>query len=144
VFYIEHTTPVRYRRRVREGILAWNRAFEAVGLTSAIEVHYQDAASGSHMDKDPEDVRYNFVRWLNNDRGMAIGPSRVHPETGQILDADIILTDGWIRHFRYQFEGLLPDLATEGFGAETLLWLTEHPDWDPRVRLAPPSRGDSI
>ena len=51
------------------------------------------------MDKDPEDVRYNFVRWLNNDIGTAIGPSRVHPLTGQILDADIILTDGWIRHF---------------------------------------------
>ncbi len=56
------------------------------------------------MDKDPEDVRYNFVRWLNNDIGTAIGPSRINPETGEILDADIILTDGWIRHFRMQFD----------------------------------------
>ncbi len=53
--------PVRYRRWVREGILAWNSAFEKVGISNAIEVYYQDAASQAHMDKDPEDVNYNFV-----------------------------------------------------------------------------------
>lgn len=139
VFYIEHTTPVRYRRWVREGILEWNKAFEKVGLSNAVEVYYQDAASGAHMDKDPEDVRYNFVRWLNNDIGTAIGPSRVNPLTGEILDADIVLTDGWIRHFRMQFEKVLPEIATESFDAETLAWLADHPNWDPRVRLARPS-----
>jgi hypothetical protein len=140
VFYIEHTTPVRYRRWVRDGILAWNAAFEKVGISNAIEVYYQDAASGSHMDKDPEDVQYNFVRWLNNDVGTAIGPSRVHPLTGQILDADIILTDGWIRHYQKQFSESLPKIAMEGYGADTLAWLAEHPEWDPRVRLAPPAK----
>lgn len=144
VFYIEHTTPVRYRRWVREGILDWNRAFEKVGLANAIEVYYQDAASGAHMDKDPEDVRYNFVRWLNNDIGTAIGPSRVNPLTGEILDADIVLTDGWIRHFRMQFEKVLPEIATESFDAETLAWLADHPNWDPRVRLARPSDRDRV
>lgn len=139
VFYIEHTTPVRYRRWVREGILAWNRAFEKVGIANAVEVYYQDQASGAHMDKDPEDVRYNFVRWLNNDISTAIGPSRVNPMTGEILDADIVLTDGWIRHFRMQFEKVLPEIATESFDAETLAWLADHPNWDPRVRLARPS-----
>lgn len=94
VFYIEHTTPIRYRRWVREGVLMWNKAFEKVGRANAIEVYYQDAATGAHMEKDPEDVRYNFIRWLNNNVGTAIGPSRVDPLTGQILDADIILTDG--------------------------------------------------
>jgi hypothetical protein len=139
VFYIEHTTPVRYRRWVRDGILAWNAAFEKVGIANAIEVYYQDAASNAHMDKDPEDVQYNFVRWLNNDVGTAIGPSRVHPLTGQILDADIILTDGWIRHYRKQFSEALPKIAMEGYGPDTLAWLAKNPQWDPRVRLAPPS-----
>ncbi len=144
VFYIEHTTPVRYRRWVREGILSWNKAYEKVGISDAIEVYYQDAASGAHMDKDPEDVNYNFVRWLNNDIGMAIGPSRVHPLTGQILDADIILTDGWIRHYQKQFAESLPKVAMEGFGPDTLAWLADHPEWDPRIRLAPPSMRKSI
>ncbi|WP_237607164.1 zinc-dependent metalloprotease [Roseimaritima sediminicola] len=139
-FYIEHTTPVRYRRWVKQGIEYWNKAFEEVGLIDAIVVEYQDAASGAHMEKDPEDVNYNFVRWLNNDIGTAIGPSRVHPETGQILDADIVLTDGWIRHFRFNFHDLMPQLAMEGMSPETLAWLGEHPNWDPRVRFAPPSK----
>jgi len=66
------------------------------------------------MDKDPEDVRYNFVRWLNNNVSTAIGPSRVNPLTGEILDADIVLTDGWIRTFEGQFSKMLPDIAMDG------------------------------
>lgn len=144
VFYIEHTTPVRYRRWIREGVLAWNKAFEKVGIADAIEVYYQDRTSKAHMDKDPEDVNYNFVRWLNNDIGTAIGPSRVNPLTGQILDADIILTDGWIRHYQKQFSELLPSIAMEGFGPETLAWLARNPTWDPRIRLAAPTERQDI
>lgn len=139
VFYIESTTPIRYRRWVREGVLMWNKAFEKVGIANAIEVYYQDAATGAHMEKDPEDVRYNFVRWLNNNVGTAIGPSRVDPLTGQILDADIVLTDGWIRHYWRQFNEILPSLAMEGMSPATLAWLHNRPHWDPRVRLAPAS-----
>ena len=143
-FYIEHTTPIRYRRWVRHGILMWNKAYENVGIANAIEVHYQDGATGAHMDKHPEDVRWNFVRWLNNNVGTAIGPSRVDPNTGQILDADIILTDGWIRHYWDQFNRVLPDLAVEGFTPKTLAWLDQHPQWDPRLRLAPPAQRNHL
>jgi hypothetical protein len=144
VFYIEHTTPVRYRRWVKEGVQSWNSAFEKIGISDALEVYYQDKTTGAHMDKDPEDVRYNFVRWLNNDIGTAIGPSRVNPNTGQILDADIILTDGWIRHFHYEFDNLLPKIAMEGFSAETLGWLANNPDWDPRLAFAHASQRDHV
>jgi hypothetical protein len=134
-FYVEHTAPVRYRRWIKQGVDYWNKAFEKVGIVDAIVIEYQDAVSKIHMEKDPEDVRYNFIRWLNNDVGTAIGPSRVHPETGQILDADIILTDGWIRHFNFNYNDLMPQLAMEGVSAETLAWLGSHPNWDPRVRM---------
>jgi hypothetical protein len=140
VFYLEHTTPVRYRRWVRQGLLFWNKAFEKVGISNAIEVYYQDKRSGAHMEKDPEDVRYNFIRWLSNNRGTAIGPSRVHPKTGQILDADIILTDGWIRHYWTTWHEVMPEIAMEGVSPETLVWLKDHPNWDPRIRLAPPAQ----
>lgn len=144
VFYIEHTTPVRYRRWVRQGILNWNKAFEQVGIINAIEVYQQDKASGDYMDLQPEDVRYNFIRWLNNDVSTAIGPSRVDPNTGQILDADIVLTDGWIRAFERQFDEVMPKVVMEGMSAETLDWLSRHPNWDPRIRLAPPSQRKAI
>jgi hypothetical protein len=144
VFYLEHTTPVRYRRWVRDGVLLWNKAFEKVGILNAIEVRQQDSLTGAYMDIDPEDVRYNFVRWLNNNVSTAIGPSRVHPMTGQILDADIVLTDGWIRTFDSQFDEIMPKLTTQGMSPETLAWLAEHPDWDPRIRLAQPSQRQVI
>mgnify|MGYP003390147742 CR=1 FL=1 len=143
-FIIEHTTPVRYRRWVKEGTLYWNKAYEKVGIVGAIEVLQQDAQTGAYMDKDPEDVRWNFIRWLNNNVGTAIGPSRVNPWTGEILDADIVLTDGWIRHFNRQFNDVLPHLAMEGFDPDTFAWLAKHPNWDPRVRLAAPSQRNHV
>jgi hypothetical protein len=144
VFYIEHTTPIRYRQWVKKGIELWNDAFEKVGIIGAIQVLQQDAVTKAYMDLDPEDVRYNFVRWLNNGVGTAIGPSRVDPNTGQILDADIILTDGWIRHWWSQYYEVLPEVVTEGYSPETLTWLHQNPRWDPRVRLAPPFKRDEI
>jgi hypothetical protein len=142
VFYVEHTVPVRYRRWVREGVLHWNEAFEKVGISGAMEVYYQDKNSGAHMDKDPEDVRYNFLRWLSNDISTAIGPSRANPLTGEILDADIVLTDGWIRAFWSMANEVVPELAMDNFGPQTMAWLAKNPQWDPRVRMAPPGERD--
>jgi len=139
VFYIEHTVPVRYRRYVKEGVLQWNEAFRKIGIDSAIEVYQQDEVTGAHMDKDPEDVRFNFVRWLNNDVATAIGPSRAHPITGQILDADIVLTDGWIRAF-YSWYDDRPTEIAQSLSPETLVWLEAHPEWDPRIQLLDPSQ----
>ncbi len=144
IFYLDHAVPVRYRRWVREGVLYWNKAFEKIGILDAVEVYYQDKTTGAHMDKDSEDVRYNFLMWLSNDISTAIGPSRVHPMTGQILDADIVLTDGWIRVFWSQFNRMLPDIAMEGFGPDTLAWLDRNPRWDPRIRLAAPGERQGI
>ncbi|MCR9075092.1 MAG: zinc-dependent metalloprotease [bacterium] len=144
VYYVEHTVPIRYRRWVREGIEQWNDAFREIGIDGAIQVQYQDKATGTNMDKDPEDVRYNFIRWISNDVSTAIGPSRVNPMTGEILDADVVLTDGWVRVFTYRWEDLLGTLATEGYAPSTLQWLEENPEWDPRLRLATPEQREQI
>ncbi|HWB20939.1 MAG TPA: zinc-dependent metalloprotease, partial [Phycisphaerales bacterium] len=144
VYYIEYTVPVRYRRWIRDGILYWNEAFKAVGLDGAIEVQFQDKETGANMDKDPEDVRYNFIRWLNNDISTAIGPHRANPMTGEILDADVVLTDGWIRAYWSWYNEQAPELATEGMSAETLDWLEGHPDWDPRMLLSTPDQRKQI
>ncbi len=144
VYYVDHTVPIRYRRYVKQGIEYWNEAFREIGIDGAIQVQYQDKTTGANMDKDPEDVRYNFIRWISNDIATAIGPSRVNPMTGEILDADVVLTDGWIRVFTYRWEDMLSNLATEGLGPDTLAWLEENPSWDPRLRLATPAGRDQI
>jgi hypothetical protein len=140
VWYIEHTTPIRFRRYVREGILMWNDAFEEIGIVNAVEVYQQDAVTGAHMDKDPEDARYNFFRWNASDQGYAIGPSRSNPLTGEILDADVVWHQGLTRSMRAMLENLSDDIVEQSFSPETLAWLDQHPSWDPRVRLATPAR----
>ena len=144
IFYLEHTTPVRYRRWVRDGVLEWNKAYEKVGIINAIEVYQQDARTGAHMEKDPEDARYNFVLWTNAGMGFAIGPSRVDPRTGQILDADIVMDEGFITSWARSWRQLIPEIAMEGFGPQTLAWLEHHPDWDPRVLLASPAERPNV
>ncbi|MEN6451201.1 MAG: zinc-dependent metalloprotease [Thermoguttaceae bacterium] len=100
IFWIEKTVPYKYRGAVREGILEWNKAFERAGFSNAIEVRQQpDDATW-----DPEDINYNTFRWITSNAGFAMGPSRVNPYTGQILDADIIFDASFIESWTKQYE----------------------------------------
>jgi len=88
VYYIDRTVPERYRGYVRQGIERWQKAYEAAGFKNAIIA--KDAPDDPEW--DPEDVRYSTIRWITSSPPSfgAIGPSRVDPRTGEILDADIL------------------------------------------------------
>ncbi|MEM1392567.1 MAG: zinc-dependent metalloprotease [Cyanobacteria bacterium P01_H01_bin.150] len=88
VYWIDNATPYEYREAIKEGVLMWNRAFESAGFKNAIQVKQMpDSATW-----DPSDIRYNTIRWINTVDGyFAMGPSRVNPLTGEILDADILI-----------------------------------------------------
>ena len=105
VFWIENTVPFRYRQPISEGIEAWNTAFEKAGFASAIEVRQQP----DRTDWDPEDVNYNTFRWITAGASFAMGPSRVNPRTGQILDADIIFDADFLQFWRTQYETFTPE-----------------------------------
>ncbi len=100
VFYLEKSIPYRYRHYLREGILEWNKAFRKIGFADAIEVRVQ----GEEDTWDPEDARYNTIRWITSPYTFAIGPTRIDPRTGEILDADILIDAGWVRIGRREFE----------------------------------------
>jgi hypothetical protein len=104
VFWIEKTVPFKYRQAIREGIESWNGAFEKAGFATAIEVRQQPEAT----DWDPEDVNYNTFRWITAGASFAMGPSRVNPRTGQILDADIIFDGDFLRFWRTEYETFTP------------------------------------
>lgn len=145
VYHIEHTTPVRYRRWVRDGVLAWNKAFERVGIIGAIEVRQQDATTGAYMDIDPEDIRYSFVRWTNAGMGFAIGPVNVHPDTGQIYEADIVMDEGFIGSYAAMYlQSELAATAMSVLPPDLAGWLADNPDWDPRVLLADPEDRERV
>jgi hypothetical protein len=100
VFWLENTIPFKYRKTIRDGILAWNAAFETAGFADAIEVRQQpDDATW-----DAEDINYNTFRWITSSAGFAMGPSRVNPYTGQILDADIIFDADFLQYWKRDFE----------------------------------------
>lgn len=105
IFWVEKTVPHKYRQAVRDGISEWNKAFEKAGWLNAIEVRQQP----DDADWDPEDVRYNTFRWITSDAGFAMGPSRVNPYSGQILDADIIFDADFLHFWKEEFETLTPE-----------------------------------
>jgi len=105
IFYLEKTVPIALRPVVRAGIEDWNKAYEKIGFANAIEVRQQR----DDDDWDPEDVNYNTFRWITAEAGFAMGPSRVNPMTGQILDADIIFDAGFLRSWRHEYENFAPD-----------------------------------
>ncbi len=104
VFWLEKTIPIKYRKPIRDGILEWNKAFEKAGIYAAIEVRQQP----DNADWDPEDVNYNTFRWITSGAGFAMGPSRVNPMTGQILDADIIFDSDFIQFWKQEYETFSP------------------------------------
>ncbi|PSB33586.1 zinc-dependent metalloprotease [Stenomitos frigidus] len=123
VFWIENTVPLEYRDAVRDGALMWNKAFEQVGFKDAIEVRQMpDDAKW-----DPADVRYNTIRWLSSfDAGfLGMGPSRVNPLTGEILDADILIDASFARYAKEQYRSLEQSQQLESMPA--LMKLTGNP-----------------
>ncbi len=117
VFWIENTVPLEYRDAVRDGVLMWNKAFEKAGFKDAIQVQQMpDDATW-----DPADIRYNTIRWISTfDSGfIGLGPSRVNPLTGEILDADILIDASFARYMKRQYQTiaqqnqmrLMPSLA---------------------------------
>jgi len=113
VFWLDRNIPVEYRDTVKAGILEWNKAFERIGFKDAIQVEVQP----DDADFDTADLRHASVHWYldTSDGALAIGPRRVDPRTGEILDADIAISQGWTRLTRRlsgeQFPKPMPRLA---------------------------------
>ena len=61
-----------------------------------------------------------------------------------ILDADIVMDEGFITSWTNQWKKLIPQQMMQSFGPETFQWLAEHPDWDPRVRMAEPTERQDV
>jgi hypothetical protein len=133
VFYVERSVPLHLREAVHQGILAWNRAFEALGFYGAIEVRQQ--TEHDYADLDPEDVRYNFFRWITSETPFAMGPSRVDPRNGRILDADIIFDDSMLRLSLNDYSLLVREAPKGLLTGPMSEWLERHPEQHPLARF---------
>ena len=97
VYWMDKNIPVRYRKAVEEGILEWNKAFEKIGFKNAVVAKQQS----DEADWDNMDAKHASIRWfVGSDVGFAIGPSHADPRSGEILDADIGMSDVFARGAR--------------------------------------------
>jgi hypothetical protein len=95
VYYIDRSVPEKWRRYVREGVLAWNEAFESAGRPGALEV--RDAPDDPAWNAD--DIRYTTISWLSSHDASygAVGLSSVDPRTGEILSSRILIAAAMLR-----------------------------------------------
>ena len=115
-WWIEKSTPMEWRETIKEGVLAWNVAFEKAGFNNAMVVKVQpDDATW-----DAGDVRYNVLRWTSspNPPFGGYGPSFVNPRTGEILGADIMLE--YVHFTNRVFQDKLYNGASANMKLETL------------------------
>ncbi|WP_128003492.1 zinc-dependent metalloprotease [Piscinibacter defluvii] len=90
VFWLDRNIPPVYRQAVEEGVLEWNKAFEKIGFRNAIVAKQQP----DDADWDTLDARHASIRWFTGaDAGFARGPSQTDPRSGEIVDADIMMSD---------------------------------------------------
>ena len=97
VYWLDKNIPEKYRASVTQGVLEWNKAFEKAGFKNALIVKQQQATD----DFNNMDAKHTSIRWFTGaDVGFAIGPSQADPRTGEILDADIGMSDVFTRGAR--------------------------------------------
>jgi hypothetical protein len=104
VYYIDRSVPREYRGYVKEGVEAWNKAFQKAGFRSAIVAR---EAPENDSTWSAEDARYSTVRWTAaHQMGYAIGPSQTDPRTGEILNADILISSNFVRGWNHEYQTL--------------------------------------
>ena len=86
VFYIENSTPYRWRKYIKQGIEDWQVAFERAGFKNAIIAK----EITDSMTVDMDDVNYSVLTYAASTKANAMGPSILDPRSGEILEADIM------------------------------------------------------
>ena len=86
VFYIENSTPYRWRKYIKQGIEDWQVAFERAGFKNAIIAKELPDSIAVNAD----DINYSVVTYAASSKANAMGPSILDPRAGEILEADIM------------------------------------------------------
>ncbi len=111
VFTLTNEIPPQYRETVKRAILTWNYAFARIGHPNAIEVRDQPADTAF----DPDDARYNSVRWITSDSPTfsAYSPHESDPDTGQIIRAEVVIDGESMRSIRLGYTNRVEPVQRE-------------------------------
>jgi len=85
-FYVDRDFPSSWRSAIKKGITDWNDAFEKIGFKNAIRaLDYPK----DDPEFDPDNLKYNVVRYSPTPVQNAMGPSWIDPRSGEVLNASV-------------------------------------------------------
>ena len=96
VWYVDNSFPEAWKTPIKEGVLAWNNAFEAIGLKDVMQVRDFPTAE-EDPEFDPDNLKYSCIRYVPDATMNAMGPSWVDPVTGEILNASVLVYNDVIK-----------------------------------------------
>ena len=96
VWYVDNSFPEAWKTPIKKGVLAWNNAFEAVGLKDVMQVRDFPTAEEDPQ-FDPDNLKYSCIRYVPDATMNAMGPSWVDPVTGEILNASVLVYNDVIK-----------------------------------------------
>ena len=88
VFYLDSAFPASWQRPIREGVLRWNKAFEAAGFRNAIEV--RDFPKNDKQ-FDPYNLEYSCIRYIPNSQETIAASNWTDPRTGEIFSGNLTI-----------------------------------------------------
>lgn len=111
VYYFDPAIPDPVRHAMKEGLLWWNKAFEAAGFKNAIQ------AKDAPPDMDPMDIRYAYVLWIQRDeRGFSSSGAYRDPRTGEVLGSKTHMDTYRMRTIANYWEAYSGGLPADGSG----------------------------
>lgn len=86
IFYVDNDFPESWRGSVKNAINDWQEVFEKIGFKNAISaIDYPT----DDPEFDPDNLKYNCVRYAPAPIANAMGPSWVDPRSGEIINASV-------------------------------------------------------
>ena len=111
VYYFDPAIPDPVRHAMKEGLLWWNKAFEAAGFKNAIQ------AKDAPPDMDPMDIRYAYVLWIQRDeRGFSSSGAYRDPRTGEVLGSKTHMDTYRMRTIANYWDAYSGGLPADGSG----------------------------
>lgn len=100
-FYVDSDFPAGWKPVIKEAIRDWNEAFGRIGFKHAIRALDYPKNNPAF---DPDNLKYNVIRYSPTPVQNAMGPSWIDPRSGEILNASVYVYHDIVKlinHWRF-------------------------------------------
>lgn len=98
IFYMDTVLSDVMRNGIREGILEWNKTFEAIGFKNALQVRDYPK---NDPEFNPDNFSYNCIRYVPSLAGSAMVQAYADPRSGELLNTNILICHNFIREIPF-------------------------------------------